>query len=267
VAVRLLRDALVVAQPFYVEREDARIEHRAEPVMLVLALLVIPAIVVEEASADWLRAMATALNVVIWVGFAVEFLFVLAVSSHRMRTLRTHWLDAVIVVVSVPVWPAVLQGARVLRLLRLVRLLAFGARAVTAARRLFSPAGLRYVAPLVAFLVVIAGAAISSVDPDDVHDIEDGIWWALATVTTVGYGDVVPHSTAGRAVAVVVMLFGIAFFSFLTAAISATFVKQDERPDELRHRLAELAGVLDAVAARLERIEAALLDGDRRGAR
>jgi voltage-gated potassium channel len=83
------------------------------------------------------------------------------------------------------------------------------------------------------------------------------VWWALATVTTVGYGDVVPRSVAGRAVAAVVMLVGIGVFALLTAAVAATFVKQDERPDEIRAELRD-------IAARLERIERAL--GERRKA-
>jgi len=181
-------------------------------VILVLALLVVPAIVLEETSSDALQAVALVLNVVIWVGFAVELAFVLVVASNRARTLRAHWLDAAIVVVSVPVTPAVLQGTRALRLLRLLRFFRLGllgGRALVAARTLFSPAGLRYVVVVVLLFVVVAGSSVAMVDSEDVGSIWDGVWWALATVTTVGYGDVVPRSVAGRAVAAVVMLVGI----------------------------------------------------------
>jgi voltage-gated potassium channel len=245
----------------FTERADGRIEHRAEPLMLALALLVIPAIVLEEASASWLRTTATVLNVAIWIGFAAELAFVLSVSRHRLLTLRAHWLDVAIVVVSFPLFGRLLQGARLLRLLRLlrfVRLALFGARAYQAARVLFSPDGLRYVVLLVVLIVVVSGAAIAAVDAEHVHSIEDGIWWALATVTTVGYGDVVPHSTAGRAVAGVVMLCGIGFVALLTATVAATFVKQDEA-----HREDDVATRLDRLDARLDRIEQAL--GDRGG--
>jgi voltage-gated potassium channel len=238
---------------FYFEEPGGRVVHRAEAVMLVLALLVVPAIVLEETASATLRAFAFALNVLIWVGFAAELVFVLAVSRHRVRTLRAHWLDAVIVVVSFPVTPALLQSARALRLLRLLRFLrlaALGGRAVVAARILFTPAGVRYIAAFVAVFVVVAGAAVAWVDTEGVGSIWDGLWWALSTVTTVGYGDVIPQSVAGRVVAAVVMLVGIGFFSVLTAAIAATFVKHDERED--------LGPRLDDLALRLERIERAI---------
>jgi voltage-gated potassium channel len=247
---------------FYTEQPNGRIRHRAEPLILVLALLVVPAIILEETSSDTLQAVALVLNIVIWIGFALELAFVLAVASNRTRTLRAHWLDAAIVVVSIPVTPAFLQSARALRLLRLLRfarLALLASRAVVAARILFSPAGLRYVLVLVLLFVVAAGSAVALVDSEDVGSVWDGIWWAMTTVTTVGYGDVVPHSAVGRSVAAVVMLVGIGVFALLTAAVSATFVKQDERPDEIRTQLQEISG-------RLERIEQALDErGERQG--
>jgi voltage-gated potassium channel Kch len=117
---------------------------------------------------------------------------------------------------------------------------------------LFSPSALRYVVVLVLVFVVVAGAAVAMVDSENVGSIEDGIWWALTTVTTVGYGDVVPRSTLGRVVAGVVMLVGIGFFALLTA-VAATFVKQDEKPEELRLQLED-------IVARLERIERSIAE-------
>jgi hypothetical protein len=117
---------------------------------------------------------------------------------------------------------------------------------------LFSPSALRYVVVLVLVFVVVAGAAVAMVDSENVGSIEDGIWWALTTVTTAGYGDVVPRSTLGRVVAGVVMLVGIGFFALLTA-VAATFVKQDEKPEELRLQLED-------IVARLERIERSIAE-------
>jgi voltage-gated potassium channel len=57
----------------------------------------------------------------------------------------------------------------------------------------------------------------------DFNSVWDGIWWAVVTVTTVGYGDIYPHSVAARIVAMLVMLFGIGFLSVLTATIASRF--------------------------------------------
>jgi voltage-gated potassium channel len=250
-----------MAQPFYREAPNGRIEHRAEPAMLVLALLIIPALLMEDASSPELRTAASVLNVVIWLGFVVELGFVLIVATNRRRTLRAHWLDAVIVAVSVPVFPQALQSARalrVLRLLRFVRLAAAGARAAVAARRVFRPSSMPIVLVFVGVLVLVAGAAMSWAERSAFASVDDGVWWALETVTTVGYGDVVPHTTYGRILAAFVMLLGISFVAVLTASIAAMFVGQDERPAEVRAQLDALQQRMDETAAQLDRIELAL---------
>ena len=79
----------------------------------------------------------------------------------------------------------------------------------------------------------------------------DGIWWALVTVTTVGYGDIAPKSVGGQVVAVFVMLFGIAFLSVLTATIATRFVNA-EKSDEGGEILAALTR-LETELAELKR--------------
>src|SRR5262249_32568474 len=78
-------------------------------------------------------------------------------------------------------------------------------------------------------LVVGAGILIRIIDHEEYPDIWVGMWWALQTVTTVGYGDVTPRNLTGRLVGAVVMLEGIAFLAIITAAITSTFVARAER--------------------------------------
>jgi len=101
-------------------------------------------------------------------------------------------------------------------------------------------------------------------DHDEYPNIWRGMWWALQTVTTVGYGDVTPTRTSGRIVAAFVMLEGIAFLAILIAAITSTFVARAEREIEKAEAKADQSGEeridarFDDLAARLDRVEAML---------
>jgi voltage-gated potassium channel Kch len=78
-------------------------------------------------------------------------------------------------------------------------------------------------------VVVGAGVLISLIDSAEYPDVGVGMWWALQTVTTVGYGDVTPSHVAGRLVGAVVMLEGTAFIAIVTAVITSTFVTRATR--------------------------------------
>jgi voltage-gated potassium channel len=85
-----------------------------------------------------------------------------------------------------------------------------------------------------------AGALMRVLSPHDFSSVWIGLWWAVQTVTTVGYGDVVPRSTSGRIVAAVVMLVGIGFLTVVTASVTAALVesyRRRARSDDGRARL------------------------------
>jgi voltage-gated potassium channel len=103
-------------------------------------------------------------------------------------------------------------------------------------------------------LVIVAGAVISVVDSHDFPSIGLGIWWAITTVTTVGYGDVVPTSVAGRIVASCLMLVGIGFISILTATVASSFVANDTEDAETAS-LDQVMEVLRRIETRLDALE------------
>jgi voltage-gated potassium channel Kch len=86
-----------------------------------------------------------------------------------------------------------------------------------------------------AVVVVGAGALITVIDHEEYPDFGIGLWWALQTVTTVGYGDVAPKQVGGRLVGAAVMLQGIAFIAIVTAVITSTFVARAAREYEVEH--------------------------------
>jgi voltage-gated potassium channel len=102
--------------------------------------------------------------------------------------------------------------------------------------------------------IVVLGTIEHFLDKETFPTIWLGMWWGLQTVTTVGYGDVVPQEGIGRAVASVLLLGGLAFISVITATITSSFVT-------LRQRQAQDAGEdpvverLDDIVRRLDRLE------------
>jgi voltage-gated potassium channel len=243
---------------------NGRVTHSLEWAIVVLALLAVPIVLIEEShlSGAW-ASVAMVGNWVIWLGFAAELAYVLTVAPRKKAALRVHWLDVVIVVVTSPVLPALLSSlrlARLLRLLRLLRLTALASRALAVERLLTSRQGFRYIALATVLLVILAGFSISIADGEEFPSPWLGMWWAVTTVTTVGYGDYAPGTVGGRIIASGLMITGIGFLSLLTAAIASAFVSQDAADDEhaAESERAELLSMLKRIEERLERVEAKL---------
>jgi voltage-gated potassium channel len=113
---------------------------------------------------------------------------------------------------------------------------------------------LPFLAAATFLITAIAGLAVRILAPDDFESIGEALWWAAQTVTTVGYGDVVPNSAAGRIAAIVVMAFGVAALSLVTAVVTSAVLSYQQR------RLSEteeepLTEVLRRIEQRLEAIE------------
>ena len=108
-----------------------------------------------------------------------------------------------------------------------------------------------------------AGILMTVVDHETFPSLGSGLWWAAQTVTTVGYGDNVPVSVAGRFLAVLVMLFGIGFLTVITAAITSTFVAHSQLEQGASVADISTAEHVRQLDTRLERIEAALTGASR----
>ena len=107
-------------------------------------------------------------------------------------------------------------------------------------------------------ITVGAGCLMTVADHDNFPTIGSGLWWAVQTVTTVGYGDHVPTTDAGRLVAALVMLAGIGFLTVITAAITSSFVSRSRLEKPPRVAADSAATELREINGRLERIEAEL---------
>ena len=218
--------------------------------LTVLAVLWLPVLIIPLAVrvTPGLAGTLDTIDYLVWAVFAVEYLVKLYLSPSRWRFIRTHLID--LVVIAVPL----LRPLRVLRLLRILRLARAGLILATALRRargLLTHHGLHFVLLSVLTLVGVGAAvelAFEQHGPDaTIHNFGDALWWAIVTVTTVGYGDKSPVTAGGRGVAVVLMLPGIGLVGVLSATVASYFVGQRAEVDmtELHRRLDRIEALLE----------------------
>jgi voltage-gated potassium channel len=123
------------------------------------------------------------------------------------------------------------------------------------------PRGAAVVIATVSTVITVgAGILMTVADRKGFPSIGSGLWWAVQTVTTVGYGDHVPATATGKLVAALVMLVGIGFLTVITAAITSGFVSRSRRDQTSSGAATPTEEQLRQIAGRLERIEAALTD-------
>jgi voltage-gated potassium channel len=120
-----------------------------------------------------------------------------------------------------------------------------------------------YLAASIAGLAVLTGFISTLVDRKDFPTLGDGIWWAIVTLGTVGYGDIVPHTGWGRVLGSIVIVFGVTFISLLFATVTSFLVSSDQAEavaaqeqrdaegDETRALLMEIASRLTAIESEL----------------
>lgn len=239
-------------------RSCERVTQALEWPMAILALTVIPALLIDSGTATpRVHLIATSVNWFVWLAFCGEFILRAAVAPDRRVFVRRSWVDLVIIVVTPPfAAPETLQAVRavravrILRLLRIVRAAAFLSISLRASRRALQHRKFHYVL-LVALGIVLLGATglyvIEGDQNDSVKTFGDALWWAVTTATTVGYGDIYPHTGEGRLIAVVLMLTGIGVIGMFTATIANFFMVEQGEGEiaELRDHLKRIEYKLD----------------------
>ena len=187
--------------------------------LIVYALPILDPSITEGATGDVFRVVTLA----VWGFFIVDYAVRLLLSRRRWRFVRRHVLDLLVVVLPI---------LRPLRLLRLITILGVLHRA--------SGTSLRgkvvvYVVGGTSMVLLVASLAMLDAErqsPDaNIRSYGDSIWWALTTVTTVGYGDRFPVTPQGRAIGAALMLSGIALLGVVTATFASWLIQRVEEAE------------------------------------
>ena len=130
---------------------------------------------------------------------------------------------------------------------------------VVASRRIFP-----FLVLVTVSVAMLAGFVATLVDKEDFPSFADGLWWAIVTLATVGYGDIVPTTPWGRVVGSALIIFGVTFLTFLTAIVTSLFVSNDQEQQRAEEKAlreaseAETRALLLQLDERLAAIEAKL---------
>lgn len=176
------------------------------------------------------------LDTLVCLTLIADFFYDLIYANDRKALLKSRWWEPL---ASIPMIDAAQKAVLAIRLLRILRLL----RIIKLHRELRTFLNSSYdflqknrILDLSCFvgLTILTGSlgffyAEQGVNPA-LHSYKDSVWWAMVTVTTIGYGDIYPVTTAGRFVAMIMMFIGIGCVSLLTALIAGNFLRENKCP-------------------------------------
>jgi voltage-gated potassium channel len=228
----------------YVTPRLARWKRVSDPILLFLALGSVPVLLLEIDKAQLPRGdqiFIDVVNIVVFLAFLVDYVVGLVLTNDRRAYARAEWLNLLIVVASAAaIAPDLgafgsaraLRGLRPLRaVVAVVRVLVAGGIAARDGRSMVRRNAVRFAMGVAALTWLTAAAGFTVAEDVGVDGrltgFSDALWWAAATITTVGYGDVSPVTLAGRAIGVATMVVGISTFAIITARVASFLVVDD----------------------------------------
>ena len=167
------------------------------------------------------KRICEVINYLTWAIFALDYIVQMKLAPDNRAFFKSHILELILVVVPF------------FRPLRALRALVFTTQAgIRSKKELIQSLPLVLTGAAV-LMIIIMGAAVLDIERSapgsNIHTPMDALWWGLVTITTIGYGDKFPVTTEGRLVAGILIIFGVAMISTITATFAAWILSHDER--------------------------------------
>ena len=198
-------------------------------------------------------------------GSSIDYAIRFSLAPRKRIFVKTHVLDllAIIPYNEVFTFLRFSRVGRFARLAKLSRLIGLSSKLKHISNRINRRNGFYFLLSVNSIIILISSAVIARVEH---HNFIDAIWWSVATVTTVGYGDIVPQTLVGKAVAVVLMFSGIATLGLLTSSLNNIFVRSGRQTErklaEIEKELAEQRVILEEIRSTVQLINSKMDETD-----
>ncbi len=239
-------------------------KHTVEVIIGILAIVSIILVAVEsivEVSEGVLWGIYTA-DLIICIVFAADFLQRLRASENKSSFMKANSYEILAMIPAMALYglgtiPAISVAFRFLRLVRVFILLSRMRRVLSRSGGFWQRSNLLALLGITVSIIFISALVVlvleSGTREAQITNFSDAVWWSISTVTTVGYGDIVPHSIAGRIMGMILMVVGIgtmaAFISQVSATLVESRIKRRAEKDDLK------ATVISEIKNRLDNIE------------
>ncbi|HFI0676701.1 TPA: potassium channel family protein, partial [Streptococcus suis] len=222
--------------------------------MTYLAIVYVFLIIIELMDAS--IASSSGYNIldwILWFIFVCDYFANLYYSEDRVEYIQSHVLELIAIIPFDSVFSFLRLGrlARLFRLVRVTRIFALSSRFWDTINRLLHTNSLSKVLMLNISAVLVASLMLSVIERKSFFD---ALWWSIVTMTTVGYGDIVPQDTISKIIAILLMLVGICTFGMVTSTITRFFT-ETERESKLDILLAKIDEQNETLARLEKKIE------------
>jgi voltage-gated potassium channel len=207
---------------------ERRVERWFEWPMIFVTLLLIFTLLMPllfELPPFWIETFAIA-NLIIWLAFYVELGFKFAVSANWKETLKRNWFLCIIAISPLFLSFRLIYLSRLVGLTRVLGLQKLVNKLNQQVRRLVH--SVEYILLTLAIFIVISAFVMWQVGSrfgGAIVTLPDALWWSVVTVTTIGYGDIIPLSLEGRVVGAIIALMGVVLFMVFVAKVTSVFIK------------------------------------------